>query len=119
MVKTGTREDPLDPIRQGHWHEIAEYLGQPVNRVRETFRLYLKLLDKLGYALVRKSEDPPAKATPASPAELVAWDSSELYTVIEGAIIEVTEKRFRGERVSDQAEVRAILRDVEAYLSRK
>jgi hypothetical protein len=117
------REDLLAVIRPSHWSEISDFLGQPVNRIRETFRLYIQLLDQLGYALVRKGDPiPVAGAAPVSPADLIPWDSNRLYSAIEGAIMDATEQRLlaaqgKGPRVSDQAEVRMIVSAVEALLS--
>lgn len=116
--KNVSSENLVAVIRPSHWSELAEYLGQPVNRIRETFRLYLQLLDSMGYALIRKGDPvPPGEAVAASPAELIPWDGKMLYSAVEGAILEATEQRLAGVRISDQAEVRAIVRAVEQVVS--
>lgn len=105
-----SRRDLLKVVRDSHWNEIADYLGQPVNRVRETFRLYLELLDQLGYAVVRKGDEP---ARPVRPTELVPLNRERLFDAVEGVLQEMTERRLHGERISDQAEVRAIVKAVQ------
>lgn len=110
-------KDLLDVVRGSHWTEIAEFLGQPVKRVQETFRLYLQLLDQLGYSLVRKGDAPPS-AAPIPPTELApAFDRRALFAAVEGAILATTERRLAGERISDQAEVRSIVQAVEDEIS--
>lgn len=108
------REDLLKVVRAAHWNEIAEYLGQPVRRVRETFRYHFELLDRLGYVLVAKNDAPTRPVV--SPATLIPVDAKALYFAVEGAILETTQQRLAGERISDQAEVRAIVAAVEAAL---
>lgn len=104
------RQDLLNVVRDSHWNEIADFLGQPVGRVRETFRLYLQLLDQLGYSVVRKGEEP---TQPVSPVELVPLNRERLFDAVEGVLHAMTERRLQGERISDQAEVRAIVKAVQ------
>lgn len=105
MVKT--RDHAPDVVRAQHWVEIAEFLGQPVQRAKETFLLYLRLLGPLGYHLHRAGEEPEA-AAPVKPEELTV-DRALLFDAVEGALIDIEERTAAGERVSDQAEVRAIV----------
>lgn len=100
------RETVKDVVRASHWIEIAEYLGQPTQRARETFLLYLRLLGPLGYHMVQDGEAPPAARV--APAELTV-DRAQLFDAVEEAIMQVTERRLAGDRVSDQAEVREIV----------
>lgn len=105
MVKT--REQVPDVVRAQHWQEIAEFLGQPVQRAKETFLLYLRLLGPLGYHLHRDGEEPET-AQPVRPEELTV-DRALLFDAVEGVLIEIEERAAAGEEISDQAEVRAIV----------
>lgn len=110
------QRDLLAVIRNSHWVELAEFLGQPIRRVQETLQYYLKLLDNMGYELVRKGEA-PAPETKVSPTEVMPLDRMALFHAVEGAIMETTERRLAGDRISDQAEVRAIVNAVIAELT--
>lgn len=107
-------EDLLAVIRPAHWIEIAEFLGQNPVRAKENLGLYLKILDLQGYVLRRKGESAPTneKAVPVPPVPTV--DRARIYDAIEGAIMDTTARRMAGERISDQAEIRAIQAAVEA-----
>ena len=90
----------VETVQAHHWIEVADYLGQPVSRAKENLNLYLQLLKQRGYQLVRANDRPAAKP-------LVS--RADLYQAIEAAEISVLERRLEGERVSDQAQVRAVV----------
>lgn len=99
-----------DVVRAQHWQEIADFLGQPAQRAKETFLLYLRLLGPLGYHLHRDGEEPES-ATPVRPEELTV-DRALLFDAVEGALLDIEERTAAGEKISDQAEVRTIVAEV-------
>lgn len=116
-MTTMTKSDVTKIIRNHHWLELADFLGKQVGRVREDFTLYFRLLDSLGYKLVRvgANAETPELSVPTSPPEPVLGDPVDrlrLFGVVEEALAETTTRRVQGERVSDQAEVRAIVKAV-------
>lgn len=113
---------PVEVIREQHWLELAEYLGMKPGKAKATLELWFKLLRELGYTLVATGTNEragrPARVPDAAPpAPAPAIEVSKLYAAVEGALLDVTVRRQEGERVSDQAEVRAIVGAVTTYLS--
>lgn len=112
---------PVETIREQHWLELAEYLGQQPKKVKATLELWFRLLADLGYTLTATGTNStagrPARAPVSAPPAPALPSQPELFEAVEGALIDVTSRRDSGERVSDQAEVRAIVDAVMELLS--
>lgn len=107
-------KDVVAVIKTQHWHELADFLGVPLLRVKETLTLNLTLLDSMGYMLVRTGANtdataPLADGAPPPPLPSLPVDKLALFAAVEDVLAEMTERRLRGEQISDQAEVRAIV----------
>jgi hypothetical protein len=105
-----------DVIKVQHWTQIADFLGMPQGRVRETFRLHLALLHELGYELVTRGANTEVRGAlappPPPPPPPPRVEPLELMGAVEDALAAVTARRVGGERLSDQAEAREITRAV-------
>ena len=98
----------IDVIRDQHWLELADYLGQKPATLKSTMKLWFTVLAELGYDLVatgaNRQSARPAPVMP-SPPEVAFTD---VYHAVEGALFDVASRRNDGERISDQTEVRLI-----------
>lgn len=108
----------IDVIRDQHWLELGDYLGQKPAKIKSTMKLWFTVLAELGYDLVatganRQTPRPPATTSPSPPD--VAY--IDMYHAVEEALIDVASRRNAGERISDQAEVRAIVGRVLACIA--
>lgn len=105
---------PLGVIREQHWLELAEYLGQTPAKTRATLDYWFRLLTELGYELsptgMNHEAARPAPTAPAPAPPVI--EHSALYQAVEDGLLEVTTRRGNGERISDQAEVRTIVAKV-------
>lgn len=105
-------------IRDQHWLELGDYLGQKPARIRATMNLWFTVLSELGYDLVatganRQTPRPAAAVT--VPAPEVAY--IDVYHAVEDALMDIASRRNQGERISDQAEVRTIVAKVLACIA--
>jgi hypothetical protein len=115
-----TAASPIDVIRQQHWLELSDYLGQKPATIRSTMKLWFTILGQLGYDLVATGANQQTARPAVIPSPPAAPESSyvDLYHAVEDALIDVTGRRNNGERISDQAEVREIVTKVQAALTR-
>jgi hypothetical protein len=109
----------VDVIREQHWLELGDYLGQKPSRIRSTMELWFGILAELGYELVatgaNRQTPRPQVPAPAPPAPEVTY--IDMYHAVEDALIDVAGRRTEGERISDQAEVRTIVAKVLACIA--
>jgi hypothetical protein len=113
------RHIAVDVIREQHWLELGDYLGQKPSRIRSTMELWFGILAELGYEMVATGANcqlaRPSTPAPAAPVPEVAY--TDLYHAVEDALIDVASRRTQGERISDQAEVRSIVAKVLACIA--
>ena len=113
------RNSAVDVIREQHWLELGDYLGQKPATIRSTMKLWFTILAELGYDLVATGANHqsarPAPAPPAPPPPEPSY--TDVYHAVEGALFDVTSRRNDGERISDQAEVRMITAAVMACIT--
>lgn len=105
-------------IREQHWLELGDYLGQKPSRIRSTMELWFGILRELGYEVIATGANlhTPRPAAPAPPpVPEVAY--IDLYHAVEEALIDIASRRTQGERISDQAEVRTIVTNVLACIA--
>jgi hypothetical protein len=107
----------VDVIREQHWLELGDYLGQKPSRIRSTMELWFGILAELGYEVVATGANrQPSRPEPAPPpVPEVAY--IDMYHAVEDALIDVASRRSQGERISDQAEVRTIVAKVLACIA--
>lgn len=112
---------PVEVIREQHWLELAEYLGIKPAKAKAQLELWFKLLREMGYSLTstgtNRAAGRPARAPEPAPPAPAPIDHRQLYSAVEGALLEVTSRRAQGERIGDQTEVRTIVGAVVAALS--
>jgi hypothetical protein len=113
---------PIEVIRDQHWIELAEYLGIKPAKAKAQLELWFRLLREMGYALTptgtNRAAGRPARAPEsAPPAPAPVFEHSQIYAAVEGALIDLVSRREAGERISDQAEIRAIVGAVMACIS--
>lgn len=110
---------PIDVVRPQHWSELSDYLGVKPNQVRNTMKLWFGLLSELGYDLVAvgANRDSPRRPPPAKHVAAPTVSYSAVYHAVESGLFEVTARRAEGTRVSDQAEIRAIVASVMSCLA--
>lgn len=82
--------------------------------------LWFGILNELGYEVVatganRQTPRPTPAPLPSPPAPEATY--IDLYHAVEGALIDVAGRRTQGERISDQAEVRAIVAMVQTCIA--
>ncbi len=104
------RPSAIEVVRPQHWQELAQFLGIRPKQVQDTMALWFTLLAEMGYDLVRTGANRDTKPlVPPKPAPPPALPShKELYQVVREALTDITERRLAGERISDQAEARAV-----------
>lgn len=109
----------VDVIRDQHWLELSDYLGVKPAGLKSTMKLWFTILAELGYDLVATgvNRQVPRASRSDQPAELPEVPYTEMYHAVEEALIDVASRRSRGERISDQAEVRAIVAKVLACIA--
>lgn len=112
-----TARAAVDVIREQHWLELGDYLGQKPARIRATMELWFGILAELGYELTATgaNRQTPRPAAPPPLAPEVAY--IDLFHAVEGALIDIAGRRTEGERISDQAEVRTIVATVQACIA--
>jgi hypothetical protein len=100
----------IDVIRDQHILELGTFMGMTPIQVRKTLTMWFTLLAELGYRVERTGANRAARDEPT----LIMPEVSqiELYQAIESTLQDVTERRDAGERISDQAEVRALVASV-------
>jgi hypothetical protein len=99
--------DAVDVIRPQHWLELSTFLGVKPDRLRQQMCLWFTVLGELGYTLQATGAN--HRTTPTRPANV---SFVAVYEAVEAALHEVATRRAAGERVSDQAETRAIAASV-------
>jgi hypothetical protein len=106
-------------IREQHWLELGDYLGQKPSRIRSTMELWFGILAELGYEVIATgaNRQTPRPVAPAPPAPVPEVAYIDMYHAVEDALIDVASRRTQGERISDQAEVRAIVTKVLACIA--
>jgi hypothetical protein len=109
----------VDVIREQHWLELGDYLGQKPSRIRSTMELWFGILAELGYEVIATgaNRQPPRHVTPAPPPPVPEVAYIDMYHAVEEALIDVASRRTQGERISDQAEVRTIVAKVLACIT--
>lgn len=115
-MRRRSEHDPIEVIAPQHLMELADFLGQPIGRLRETLRLHLQVLSNLGYELMTTDTDPTRRLTPPSPPPQPKINWVTVAAAVEDGLAEVTERRFHRERVSDQEEVRVIVAAIRAVV---
>lgn len=117
MVVAVPRPSSLDHIREQHWLELSRYLGMPSSQVRRTLDYWFALLEELGYELKPKGANRGHRFRQPGDEKPVAVPSQiDLYHAVDGALSDIARRRAKGERVSDQAETRAIVENVLNHL---
>ena len=104
----------VEIVREQHWTEMGDWLGEKPSRVKETMKLWFSLLHQLGYDLVPTGMNqavPHQKKSEPVPAP-PAVSRGELYRGVEDGLMEIVQRRLGGERISDQEEVRTIVASV-------
>lgn len=111
----------LDVVREQHWLELGDYLGQKPSRIRSTMELWFGILGELGYEVVatgaNRQTPRPATLTPPPPPPAPEVAYIDMFHAIEEALIDIASRRTQGERISDQAEVRTIVTKVLACIA--
>jgi hypothetical protein len=97
----------VDVVRPQHWIELSTYLGVGEEQLRRTMRLWFTVLGELGYTLVATGAN--HRTVPERPPDV---SYVAVYEAVEAALNEIAGRRAAGERVSDQAETRAIAASV-------
>jgi hypothetical protein len=108
----------VDVIREQHWLELGDYLGQKPSRIRSTMELWFGILAELGYEVIATGANrQPPRPPPAAPPPVPEVAYIDMYHAVEDALIDVASRRTQGERISDQAEVRTIVAKVLACIA--
>lgn len=107
------RPSSLENVREQHWLELSRYLGMSNAQVRRTLEYWFALLEELGYELApkganrgRRFHEPTTEAPVALPSQI------DLYHAVDDALTDIARRRANDERISDQAETRAIVEKV-------
>lgn len=109
----------VEMVREQHWVELGDWLGKKPYEVKQTMKLWFSLLHQLGYDLVPTGMNAavPRQTAPAEPDPPLI-SQGELFRAVEDGLAEVVQRRFQGERVSDQDETRAIVASVVACMTK-
>jgi hypothetical protein len=109
----------VDIIREQHWLELADYLGQKPATIRATMTLWFNILAELGYGLeaTGANRQTPRPSGHSSSAAVPEVPYTSLYHAVEEGLLDIANRRSAGERISDQAEVRTIVTNVLACIA--